>query len=1050
MKYAIGSALTACIALSLTCLAEPTIRDVGNAMMRLEDGNPVQWEVDASAYKAAIHRDGSVKVTAGGSVLLEGCWLLQGKQVMLLGSLAKTAPNTIEMREGKPDVGDIDDLLDSIKDEAAPVLAAPELPGLRFEFRDDAIALTILDSKQAAEKPDKAPAYTLCLGLAQDAIGVSNLLLGVEDALPTRRTWSEHRFSFYSRLGNHWPDVRVVGATGGALEAREMDGLEAAGGPAALPAPVRARLARGALLWHGAKVGMTRDLVFQAPAAKTAAPLAPVPVVTATPARSHGVFPSAEPARFRLAFDARDTAYGKYRIDWKVVDHAQKPLLQNHAEFEFTKDAAAFDVDLVGADGPMGYGYAEATLRRADVPSARRLVTFEFGRCRFENDLLAEEGSQDQEAYWMNLFGFRGLRRNDSIESIWTRHHDKTNPDEIDWAAYRDALARDLAFDKRGTVRTTVILMEGSGADQVEAHFKKTRGETWGAARDEARARWIAEWAKVAGELGVHAFEPTNEPDLRMSQQAYLDNLLKPIYPAVKAGNPKANFLGGSCCGLEKHTWMRKLYELGGQEWFDGISFHPYTGAGFMRVYRMHIGQWFDLFKDFDDDPAQGIYMTESANHRGWGYNPYVYDALQARRETHAHTGVHMMLNAEAGGIPRDRVYVFYAHEHGYNDFYLMRRGSPTPSAIAFQVMNECLRDAAFVRELPLPGRDHFFQLYRDGERTAAALFTGGDTVELDVLTDAATVEITDIMGNRETRDAKDGRVRVAFDNFPVYLRVGPGQSLAPSYDGLAVRPNLALAALGAAVQVSTPNTDPKAKPAETLINGDWTGFIDGRWGEGKEGRNLFPDTLEITLPAPAAIDGVLLHHEYGGWTRVLRDFDVEVFADGAWKTVDRVRGNYYGDVTRHSFPPVVAARVRVIVHALNTSLFGRIEWIGRETSLRGIAVHAAPQRPAAVFFGDTRLAKPEAAPGATADLAFRVVNACAAPFQGELRLASPDGLAAEPVSVAIPAKGETTVTARVAVPAGAKPGVHTVVAGVYAGADLVSSDYEPRWIAVP
>ena len=141
---------------------------------------------------------------------------------------------------------------------------------------------------------------------------------------------------------------------------------------------------------------------------------------------------------------------------------------------------------------------------------------------------------------------------------------------------------------------------------------------------------------------------------------------------------------------------------------------------------------------------------------------------------------------------------------------------------------------------------------------------------------------------------------------------------------------------------------------------------------------------------------------------------------------------------------------MRVVVHAVNTSLFGNIAWIHPETSLRGIAVHAASMRPAAVFFGDTRLAKPEAAPGATADLAFRVVNAGAAPFQGELRLASPDGLAAEPVSVAIPAKGETTVTARVAVPAGAKPGVHTVVAGVYAGADLVSSDYEPRWIAVP
>ena len=1058
-----------------------SIRETELLMLSLNETRQPRWAIQTETYEAAVFADGQLQIASGGERFIDGCWLLRGDQMLTQGQGAKVGETSIELREGAPPRGDIDALLDP-EAAAVPALKLPDLPGMRLDFKPASIEITLLSlKKQKPRDPKQQPeAYSLFLGLGGAMAGVSNLLTGVDDALPTRRVRQFHPFAFGNQLGHYWPDVALLATNGSVVELRGIGGVDAARGLRALPDATRANLTRGVIVVPDPKEESHLTLSFRPPPVPSLA-LAAIPAFTSQSVRPNGLFPAGEPVRYTLTFEP-SASPGRYRLEWTLVDHIQQPLGAGQTEFDLGPDKPReIPVDLVPSEGPLGYAYARAWLRRIDVPSVRRHTTFEFGRCRFEHDLLADHRSFDEELYWYNLLGFRGIRRADSVESIWTRHRDKANPENIDWEGYRTELERQTAFCRRGTLRTVVMLMEGQGGKEVDDAFRKRFGtpetapsqvpadappialedrndpaappppdpdRAWKQRRGEARARWLREWAAVAGPLGIRAWEPTNEPDLRMSPQTYLDSLLKPIYPAIKAGDPQANFLGGSCCGLEKHDWMHRLYELGGQAFFDGISFHPYTGAGFQRVYRMHLGQWFDLFRAFNDDPAQGVYMTEAANHRGWGYNDYVYERNQARRESHAHTGLHLMLNAEAMGIPRDRVYIFYAREHGYNDFYLLRRDSPTPSAVAFQVMNECLRDARFVRELPLPGRDHYFQLYQDATRTVAALFTGGDRVELEILTDAASVERTDCMGNRLVLNPVNGRVQVAFDNFPVFLKTDPGKRLAPAYDGLAVAPNLALAPLGATVHVSgSPN--PKAAPPEMLLTGDWTGFAGNRWIEGDDGIDHFPDMIEIRLPAAAVVDTVYIYHEYGGWQRTLRDFDIEVFDGGVWRTVERVRGNYYSEATRHRFEPVTTDRVRVVVHAVNTSLFGEVNWIKRQTALRGLAVHAAPQRPARVFFGETRLGKPSLARGGRLPLALRVVNAGSAPFTGELRLTLPEGLAAASAAVTVPGGGETTLSVEVAATPGAAGGLKTLLAGVFEGDTLVSSDYETRWVMI-
>ena len=1013
-------------------------------------------DVSAGAYTAGISTDGSLEIKSGESILIDGLWVFNGRKRVAFGDISRAGDDTVIVREGA--VKDALDELDGeggIQPEAADETAS-KVPGLKIKFRDGAIDFTPLGPKGKDGKTEFP--YSVYFGIGADSVGASNVVLGIEEALPARRFAEIHRFSFYGHIGNCWPDIALVAADGAKCTVHASNGIDAATKAVngyILAATSRKEIPSGVVgyLSESLKDTFTFDI---AKAAEGGVRLAPVPMCRATPAHAYGLFPIDEPARFTLAFDAPVQA-AKYRLEWTMVDHVQRPLGEGSAEFEVEASDKPVEVpvDIVSADAQPGYVYARAWLSRADTPSVRRYMTFEFGRCRFESDLLDVRPKWDvnNDVYAMNILGFRGIRMQSRLSGVWKKFKDKDDQEKIDWDAFKAYWKEYLDYCARGTVKHTSMLMEGGNDADFDKYFKATYGtdgddKAWQEKRDETVARWYREYGAAVQELGLLCWEPINEPDLRLSSEQYMDGHLKPIYENFKAGGPNINFMGGSCCGLGKQPWVSHLYDIGADKYFDGISFHPYTGVGFLRVYRMNLMQWWKIFDDHGDDPSQGIFMTEAAGHRGWGYNDYAYDRFNARRESQAHFGLHMYLNAEACGIPREHVHVFYGCEHGYNDFFLLRRGSPTPSAIAFQVMNECLGDSKFRKEIPLPGHEHYFQLYGGDGRTVAALFTGGDRIGLDVATDADEVELTDCMGVRSILKPADGRVKVSFDNFPIFLRVPEGASLSPSCGKLEVAPNVALAALGAKIGTDC-EPAPKCPDVSVLIDGDWSGFAGGSWTEAKEGSGAFPDNFDITLPKPCAVGSVTVYHMYGAWQRTLRDYDVQVYSDGEWKTVASLRGNYYAEATSHAFEPVTTDRVRVSVLGVNRCLFGgNISWVLEQTSLRGIEVHAVEGRKAAAFFADPELDKPKVKSGEPFELVYRLVSATGGDVSGTLRMALPDGWTAEEVPVSIAAGGETTV--KVSITPGGGDGNATVVAGLYdSDGNLVSSDFDARVVEI-
>ena len=117
--------------------------------------------------------------------------------------------------------------------------------------------------------------------------------------------------------------------------------------------------------------------------------------------------------------------------------------------------------------------------------------------------------------------------------------------------------------------------------------------------------------------------------------------------------------------------------------------------------------------------------------------------------------------------------------------------------------------------------------------------------------------------------------------------------------------------------------------PAESVIDGD---AASDRWAAGNgwndDTINAFPDTLQVALAAPARIGRVdvdtLDSAQYPAARYGLRDADVQVLADGRWRTVGQIRDNEAGHMSV-SFDAVTATAVRLSITASNSGDYSRV-----------------------------------------------------------------------------------------------------------------------------
>lgn len=180
-------------------------------------------------------------------------------------------------------------------------------------------------------------------------------------------------------------------------------------------------------------------------------------------------------------------------------------------------------------------------------------------------------------------------------------------------------------------------------------------------------------------------------------------------------------------------------------------------------------------------------------------------------------------------------------------------------------------------------------------------------------------------------RVAGGGKQTVAFDVFALPGVESGDYQARLSFNGATTKVGIDVPSgtnLARAGEASASSTHPSFTVAGAINgNRDSDDWANGNgWNDNTLGQ--FPDWLQVNLACTTPVGRVDLYTldsaQYPASQWGLRDADIELLVDGAWRTVAEVRNNSAGMV-RRTFTPVAANAIRVVVLAANDGAHSRV-----------------------------------------------------------------------------------------------------------------------------
>lgn len=255
--------------------------------------------------------------------------------------------------------------------------------------------------------------------------------------------------------------------------------------------------------------------------------------------------------------------------------------------------------------------------------------------------------------------------------------------------------------------------------------------------------------------------------------------LLKASYEAIKAKSQSVKVIGCSTSLLPRQ-WYESLFKLGGLNYLDVVSVHPYRWTEWSRPPETLYPDMMWLRK-LIDRYAGGRKIPIYADEFGYpvGRNTGVSPEMQAAYVPRTYG------NFARAGVKRAHWYNFILREQDQKKFpwylaFLTRtnRFLPEPGFSAFAAMTRAMDEAELVGEVAglAPGLGLKYQ--RDG-KAVYQLWGTGKPVVLEV---AATgpVKITDLMGRTRELTPVAGKIYLLLNTTTAYL-TGPIQKIGTS-----------------------------------------------------------------------------------------------------------------------------------------------------------------------------------------------------------------------------------------------------------------------------
>jgi len=280
------------------------------------------------------------------------------------------------------------------------------------------------------------------------------------------------------------------------------------------------------------------------------------------------------------------------------------------------------------------------------------------------------------------------------------------------------------------------------------------------------------EWVEVYNEFNIGFGDRGDGPADSLPEYYY--ELLKKTYTTIKATRPEVIVVGASTANMP-WDWMEELFSLGGLQYMDAISVHPYRYPAPPESMEEDIIQLNNLMKEYNNGVALPIWGTEI----GW---PTQLDSRGVSEKVQADYAVRSYVQALALGVDKLFWYDFMndGMDSSYNEhnFGLVRhftdplgQYAPKPAYAAYGIMTRQLLGKSFSKQETV-GDGIYDYVFDSGRKETRVIWsTEPNTIALQ--TDRQ-LQLVDMMGSSSTlRPGKDGYVYLTVSASPIYI-TGP------------------------------------------------------------------------------------------------------------------------------------------------------------------------------------------------------------------------------------------------------------------------------------
>lgn len=253
-------------------------------------------------------------------------------------------------------------------------------------------------------------------------------------------------------------------------------------------------------------------------------------------------------------------------------------------------------------------------------------------------------------------------------------------------------------------------------------------------------------------------------------------NLLKATYTKIKSIDPSATVygMGGVTYIANLYDWIEEFLQLGGQQYCDGFSFHPYTPSGNAFTAVDVFNKCYDLFKKYGCEDKK-----LSISEIGWT-KPDELQQQQADYEIQFAAMVddkvdnlmwYVSQMKESESVSENNFGMIRAWDKEWAEPY--EPYSARPVFLAHANYNKLMNKATDKREITSSDSDISAFMYKtnDGKSMIICWNNAQSKKDVSIKLDAENVSVYDINGTQNDYTLVNNTISIELDNSPKYIK---------------------------------------------------------------------------------------------------------------------------------------------------------------------------------------------------------------------------------------------------------------------------------------